>query len=106
MQNDLDQTYYRQFPSFRLSERLVLGGPHVLFLDPPHDTRSGPIDDRPCLHRRVIDDIHILPTPANEVDHLIRPGLERVSSPRGGREPKEVARFDFLLLRLGLPVLI
>ena len=78
----------------------------MLFLDPPHGTRSGPIDDAPRLHRRVIDDIHILPTPSNEVDHLIQPGFERVSSLRGSREPKEVARFDLLLLRLGLTVLI
>ena len=97
-----------QFPSFRLLPgRLVIGGPHVLFLDPPYcDTRSGPIDDAPRLHRRVVDDIHILPTPPNEVDHLIRPGPERVSSPHGSREPKEVAHFDFLLLRFGLTVLI
>ena len=78
----------------------------MLFLDPPHETRPGPIEDSLHLYRGIMNDFHLLPAPPNKVDHLIRPGLERMSGFGRGREPKEVPRFDFFLSRLGLTVFI
>ena len=78
----------------------------MLLLDPPHRTRTTPIDDGLHLQRRVMSDFYRPPTPSEEVYHLICPGLERVSGLGGRREPKEVSRLDFLFFGLGRPVFI
>lgn len=104
--------YSVEYPNHNLSqsllgrERLVLWGQHMFLLDPPHETRPSPIDDSLHLYRRIMDDLHFLPSPSNEVDHLIRSSLECMPGLRRRREPKEVSRLDFLLPGLRLPVLI
>ena len=78
----------------------------MFLLDPPHEARSSPIDDNLHLYRRVMDDLHLLPSPSNEVYHLIHSRLERMPRLCRRREPKEVSRLDFLLPGLRLPVLV
>ena len=78
----------------------------MFLLDPPHETRTGPVDDGFHLHFRVMNDVHFLPGPSNEVYQFTRPSPERMSGLCGRREPKEVSRLDLLFFGLGLPVFI
>ena len=93
--------------SSSLFGRLELRVQHVLlFYSPIRESGSSPIDDGLHLYPRVMNDIHVLPSPSHQVDHLIRPSLECVPGLSARREPEEIPRFDFLLSGLALPVFI